>query len=214
MAVKIITENSAKAEIEKQAVRLIATKGYANTTVREIVEAAGVSKPTLYYYFRNKADLYEKVFKQHMDHFLGQMEIISTLDASMIERLENVAELHFSTLRGDPLLARFFFRAIFGGSSQMPEFDFNPIIEREDFYIESILSDGVRRSEFPREAAGSFAVTQFKGAIHIYVTRLAICMEAEMPDDLAQQIVSFFLHGILGKCDSKEHSSENKVSHS
>ena len=36
------------------ATELFASKGYAATTVREIVERAGVTKPVLYYYFRSK----------------------------------------------------------------------------------------------------------------------------------------------------------------
>ena len=38
--------------IARAAARLFAERGYDATSVREIVEAAGVAKPTLYYYFR------------------------------------------------------------------------------------------------------------------------------------------------------------------
>ena len=37
--------------IARAAARLFAERGYDATSVREIVEAAGVAKPTLYYYF-------------------------------------------------------------------------------------------------------------------------------------------------------------------
>ncbi|MCE1227092.1 MAG: TetR/AcrR family transcriptional regulator, partial [Geobacteraceae bacterium] len=40
------------------ALQLFSTKGYAATSVRELVEAAGVTKPVLYYYFKNKEGLY------------------------------------------------------------------------------------------------------------------------------------------------------------
>ena len=40
------------AKIVAAAVRLFCEKGYEATAVREIVEAAGVTKPVLYYYFR------------------------------------------------------------------------------------------------------------------------------------------------------------------
>ena len=39
------------------AAKLFAERGYDATSVREIVEAAGVAKPTLYYYFRSKEGL-------------------------------------------------------------------------------------------------------------------------------------------------------------
>ena len=43
--------------IARAAARLFAERGYDATSVREIVEAAGVAKPTLYYYFRSKEGL-------------------------------------------------------------------------------------------------------------------------------------------------------------
>ncbi len=46
-----------KKAILRVAARLFATRGFEATSVREIVEAAGVTKPTLYYYFGSKEGL-------------------------------------------------------------------------------------------------------------------------------------------------------------
>ncbi len=43
---------------------LFTQKGYAATTVREIVGAAGVTKPVLYYYFRNKEGIYLELMRE------------------------------------------------------------------------------------------------------------------------------------------------------
>ncbi len=43
--------------IARVAARLFAERGYDATSVREIVAAAGIAKPTLYYYFRSKEGL-------------------------------------------------------------------------------------------------------------------------------------------------------------
>ncbi len=51
------------------AASLFANKGYAGTAVREIVAAAGVTKPTLYYYFKNKEDLYVRAAGSHYREF-------------------------------------------------------------------------------------------------------------------------------------------------
>jgi AcrR family transcriptional regulator len=40
------------------AIGMFAAKGYAGTSVREIVERAAVSKPVLYYYFKSKEGLF------------------------------------------------------------------------------------------------------------------------------------------------------------
>ncbi len=41
--------------------RLFASRGYAATSIREIVEAAGVTKPVLYYHFQSKEGLYRAI---------------------------------------------------------------------------------------------------------------------------------------------------------
>ena len=55
---KKTNEMSAKARLLEAATALFAERGYAGTFVREIVERAGVSKPVLYYYFRNKEGMF------------------------------------------------------------------------------------------------------------------------------------------------------------
>jgi len=46
---------------------LFAEKGYASTSVREIVARAGVSKPVLYYYFQSKEGLYYAILNWGME---------------------------------------------------------------------------------------------------------------------------------------------------
>src|SRR4030042_6844766 len=42
-------------------INLFAEKGYAGTSVREIVSLAGVTKPVLYYYFQSKEGLFQAI---------------------------------------------------------------------------------------------------------------------------------------------------------
>ena len=44
--------------IARSAARLFASEGYDATSVRNIVEAAAVTKPTMYYYFDSKEALH------------------------------------------------------------------------------------------------------------------------------------------------------------
>jgi AcrR family transcriptional regulator len=48
----------ARERLLETAIDMFADKGYAGTSVREIVECAGVSKPVLYYYFKSKEGLF------------------------------------------------------------------------------------------------------------------------------------------------------------
>ena len=48
------------------AAELFNGKGYAATTVREIVKAAGVTKPVLYYYFKNKEGIFLELMRGNL----------------------------------------------------------------------------------------------------------------------------------------------------
>ena len=56
------------------AARLFATRGYDATSVREIVEEAGVAKPTLYHYFGNKEGVAKALLTEPMTNFIKACE--------------------------------------------------------------------------------------------------------------------------------------------
>ncbi|MFU8804577.1 MAG: TetR/AcrR family transcriptional regulator, partial [Bradymonadaceae bacterium] len=59
----------ASARILKAALELFARKGYAATSVREIVQEADVTNPMLYYYFESK----EGIFHHLIDFLFSSM---------------------------------------------------------------------------------------------------------------------------------------------
>ncbi|GAA1928122.1 TetR/AcrR family transcriptional regulator [Microbacterium aoyamense] len=66
-------------DVTRAAVELFATQGYANTSVQQIVAAAGVTKGAMYHYFESKDDLlfaiYETLLslqKARLDEIIGR----------------------------------------------------------------------------------------------------------------------------------------------
>lgn len=60
---KRVDRERRQAELLESAVALFAERGYQATTMDEIAERAGVSKGTLYLYFKNKEALFGAVFR-------------------------------------------------------------------------------------------------------------------------------------------------------
>jgi AcrR family transcriptional regulator len=52
------SESQTKSLIIEDASQIFLRKGYNNTTIAEIMESVGITKPSFYYYFKNKKDLY------------------------------------------------------------------------------------------------------------------------------------------------------------
>src|SRR3990170_5175325 len=73
----VTDQRNARAHIANVALRLFAAHGYEATSVQTIADAAGVSKPTLYYYFGSKNKLYEHLVQT------GKQEISDAVEAAV-----------------------------------------------------------------------------------------------------------------------------------
>ncbi len=62
-----------KQELLKIAARHFAKKGYEGISLEEIAKEAGITKPAIYYHFKNKADLYQAVL---MERLTGLVQIV------------------------------------------------------------------------------------------------------------------------------------------
>ncbi|MEI6101665.1 MAG: TetR/AcrR family transcriptional regulator [Eubacteriales bacterium] len=67
--------------IFRAAARVFVRHGYHKTTVKEIVEEAGVSVGTFYLYYKNKEDIFEKIFD-------SVVNILSTISGAVIRQGE------------------------------------------------------------------------------------------------------------------------------
>jgi len=109
------TETSAvAAHIARTAAQLFAAKGYEATAVREIVEAAGVTKPTLYYHFGSKEGLAQALLTAPMARLKADLRAILDGPGGPVSKLEAMAEAHFGFIREDPDRARLLFALFFG----------------------------------------------------------------------------------------------------
>jgi AcrR family transcriptional regulator len=100
--------------LARVAARLFAERGYDATSVREIVEAAGVKKPTLYYHFGSKEGLAQALLTRPLTALVEQLQAIVTAGGEPVEVLARVFEAHFAFFREEPDRARFYFALAFG----------------------------------------------------------------------------------------------------
>jgi AcrR family transcriptional regulator len=107
--------------IERAATRLFAQRGYAATTVDDIVKAAGLTKPMLYRHFESKQELCIALLERYRDeliaaplaHFSPSREdrsahVAEMLDAWLgyIEQHPDAARLLFVPISGDSEVER------------------------------------------------------------------------------------------------------------
>jgi AcrR family transcriptional regulator len=102
------TSDSAR-HIARTAARLFAKHGYDATSVREIVEAAGVTKPTLYYHFGSKEGLAQALLNRPLSGLVETLESIAASGGEPVAVLERIVSAHFDFCREEPDRARFYY---------------------------------------------------------------------------------------------------------
>jgi len=102
---------------------LFSDKGYDATSVREICEAAGITKPTLYHFYGSKEGVYRAIVEGALVRF--QADLIRALDGegSLRDRLVRMAQSYVEGTRREPELARFVMALIHNSPRSAPATD-------------------------------------------------------------------------------------------
>ena len=143
-----MTDQTVRQRLLASAAELFARKGYASTTVREIVEASNVTKPALYYYFRNKEEIYLELMRQAEARF----EILLGSDRKEIgavkERVLRFSEQVFQLFLDQIEIARVGISIHYGPAQGTPFFDFEAFHLKFQELIEKLIREGIRKGEF------------------------------------------------------------------
>ena len=143
-----VSDTSARLRVLAAATELFTQRGYAAASVREIVEAAGVTKPILYYYFGSKEGVYLEILKSGFRDFAKLLEGYRNYQGSARERILQLAgETH--RLWCSHIEAARLMQSIYYGPPQgAPFFDFE--VYHEEFYetVLGLVKWGVKSGEF------------------------------------------------------------------
>jgi AcrR family transcriptional regulator len=109
--------------ILKKALELFSEKGYDATSVREICEAAGITKPTLYHFYGSKEGVYRAIVEGALERL--QADVVRALrsEGSLRDRLVRMARTYVEGTRRDPDLARFIMALIHNSPRSAPATD-------------------------------------------------------------------------------------------
>jgi len=142
--------DTVQARLMTSAIALFARKGYAATTVREIVETAGVTKPALYYYFGNK----EGIFRTMMDEALSEFDATAAsaleTEGSAEERIVRFLDAMFALILDHLDVMRVLDAIYYGPPQGAPAFDFEAVHARFAEVLGRLIREGIESGEFRR----------------------------------------------------------------
>ena len=189
-----MNENAAR--IMAAALDLFADKGYAATSVREIVQRAEVTNPMLYYYFESKEGVFKALFEflfQSMEEEVG--EILDDETTSLQAKLRRVARAHLDACRDEPQILRFIYSVLFGPRRSSPDFDVVCSYESIQERLEATLSEAIETGEFsPRPDFDALFVTErFLGLVNNHLMGVLTLYDTVEDDDERQTMLVEFL---------------------
>lgn len=85
---------STRTQILLGAARAFGARGYADTTVEDVLRAAGVSRRTYYRHFRSKEDLFEQLFEAASLMFLQSLRNAAALGREPLDKIGNCVEAY------------------------------------------------------------------------------------------------------------------------
>lgn len=180
--------------ILQSALALFSSRGYDATSVREICEAAGITKPTLYHFYGSKEGVYRSLVDGVLEDFRAHLSAQLAEGGPVVARLQRVARSYFDAARGRRELMRFIFSIIHNPPASAPVTDFIRYYDEIVQLIAKGVDEGVAAGEL---APGPTDVRMLllMGALGEALCGWLIAGRPELTPDLADAIVDTLVRG-------------------
>jgi len=192
-------EQGVKKALLVAGIDLFAEKGYASTSVREIVSAAGVTKPVLYYYFQSK----EGLFRAILDSAAEEQEVI--LEESLqkpgtaLERIVHLYRRIYQELMEHLQLFKLINHLFFGPPQGAPRYDIERFHRRMVEVIKEIYLGGLRQGEV--RAIDPDEATLLVLGVTDYCFHLDYLHPESMDPDRAERLLRLAFRGLSERKD-------------
>ena len=185
--------------------------GYAGTSINAIVDATKFTKPTVYYHFKNKGELFASLVHDAYDRCFEHRKkaVDPRLPAS--EQLYQAIGADFAFCLATPDLVRFVVALTF----DLPDdhsIDLSAIHSRDHESFRALIEHGMSTGEFECANSGDAAIA-LQGLIAINI--MSYLKMGHGPEFLssgrARDVANVLLQGIAGKGKRKGHKKGRTV---
>lgn len=177
------------------ALTLFSQHGYDAVGVQEIVEAAGVTKPTLYHYFHSKRGLLDALLKRESSQLVTTIRLAAFYEGNLVLTLEKTCRAYFLFAQHHNDFYRMQLSMYFSPPKSESNQAIRPYGEEQfkilsNLFIRAAEDHGNLRGRHGRYAAG------FLGSINAMIG-LYLNDNLELSDEVVFRTVHQFMHGIF-----------------
>ncbi|MBN2039616.1 MAG: TetR family transcriptional regulator [Spirochaetes bacterium] len=95
--------------ILSEAKHLFSIKGYKGTTLQDLTSSFGVSRPSIYYYYKSKMDILSELHSTGFNESMTNFDKILSGNLKTKEKFRKVLEVHTRFLTCDPEMSKIFY---------------------------------------------------------------------------------------------------------
>ncbi len=151
-------ESAVREKLLTAATELFTRRGYAATSVREIVAEAGVTKPVLYYHFGSKEGIYHAIMEQAREAFNECLEKACQRTGNASGKIRHLLEDMYDLFLARLPIVRLVFAIYYGPHQGAPDFDFDQFDEAFRGAVIDIVREGIKTGEFRKGKAEDMAM--------------------------------------------------------
>jgi len=182
--------------ILQAALRIFADCGYAGTSIQQIVDKAGVSKPALYYYFSDKEDLFQALVHQAHDERYQLMQEAAATGSTVAEKLEEIMSAVFEFALKNRELMRLAFATAFAAPGETPARSKCCEKGKRNFeFIRSLIEIGLASGELNPDFSLDELAMGIYGQLNTHIMIQVLAPECPLNRSTAQRIVRLFFDG-------------------
>lgn len=187
-------EPSIRDRILFEATRLFADRGYGSVAVREVVEAAEVTKPTLYYYFTNKEALFLEAVRSQTDGLRQAVLEGTRVKGSTRDRLRGFIVAYMDWMLANASGVRLLMAVHHHPDPDQPPVDMVTAHRENGRLLAEILHEGQAAGEVRPDLDLNEAVMALVGMLNF---RCAAAIQGTpIPQDMPDRMLALFFHGI------------------
>ena len=165
-----------KAKIIENAMILFSQKGYDATTADDVAAACGVNKAMIFYYYKNKAGLYEAVMSEALSAIHAEVITSEKCCVSPLADLEAFIRTYASYCEQNPYLPALLLRELSSSGAHLPEMMFSSM--RQLFTLLSeILTAGQKQGIF-QNAQPMIIYFMIVGTMNLMITTKPLRLKA------------------------------------
>jgi len=203
--VKSSTNGETRQGILRAALKRFAHCGYAATSVQQIVSDARVSKPTLYYYFADKAALLEALVHEAHDERYRLMCEAATRAKDLRGKLEEILNVLFEYFTEHRELMRISLATAFAAPGEMPSgLKYADRCERNFEFVHGVIKQAQANRELDRKFDSRELAFGFYGQANAYLMTHLLMPGSRLNRPEAERIVDLFLAGAGPKKPRKQ----------